>query len=182
LPSTRAPRRERHRLRADGRAAEARRSDRARLRELEGGDDDNFDDDAFQDEYRQLDTERDEIHALAQTNASAEFKAATGVLVFLASDGVQIKRGRLKPGQTVDKAGAIRGTPKAAKTDTGGDAKPKKPELSAAILSPLAHTVAKWRAATSPAIRTSRSPCSSTTWCPRSRWIGATRTCCTSAA
>jgi ParB family chromosome partitioning protein len=106
----------------------------ARLRELDGGDDDNFDDDWFQDEYSALEAERDEIHALAQTNASAEFKAATGVLVFLSSDGVQIKRGRLKPGQTVDKAGAIRGTPKAAEADTGGCAKPKKQELSAAVL------------------------------------------------
>lgn len=109
----------------------------ARIRELETGDDDNFDDDAFQTEYSQLDSERDEIHALAQTNASAEFKAATGVLVFLSSDGVQIKRGRLKPGQTVDKAGAIRGTPKAAKADTSAADKPKKPEYSAAVLNAL---------------------------------------------
>jgi ParB family chromosome partitioning protein len=91
------------------------------------------DEEDFNDTFERLEAERDEIHALAQTDASAELKAATGVLVFLSHDGVQIHRARLKPGQKADKAGAVAGTP-TAKAGDKTDAKPKKPELSAAIL------------------------------------------------
>jgi ParB family chromosome partitioning protein len=89
-------------------------------------------DEGFDEAFQRLEDERDEIHALAQTNAPAELKAAAGVLVFLSNDGVQIQRARLKPGQKVDKAGAISGTAKSSASQE--KAKPKKPELSAAVL------------------------------------------------
>jgi ParB family chromosome partitioning protein len=92
-------------------------------------------DDALQDEYDRLEVERDEIHALAQTNAPAELKAAAGVLVFLSSDGVQIQRARLKPGQKADKTGIVTGTPKS--TTSEAKAKLKKPEHSGALLNVL---------------------------------------------
>jgi ParB family chromosome partitioning protein len=91
------------------------------------------DEDTFNETFERLETERDEIHALAQTDASAELKAATGVLVFLSHDGVQIHRARLQPGQKSDKAGTVTGTPKAP-AEGKADAKSKKPELSAAVL------------------------------------------------
>lgn len=65
-----------------------------------------------------------------------EAKRVAGVLVYLDEyRGLQIVRGLLQPGQKLDKAtGAVVGKPKAA---AGEQAKPKKPELSAAILQVL---------------------------------------------
>lgn len=102
-----------------------------RIREIET--DDALEDDAFQDEYDRLERERDEIHAAAEAQWPAEIKVATGVLVFLSHGGVHMDHARLKPGQKVDKAGAVTGTPKAA-SGTKADAKPKKPEYSATVL------------------------------------------------
>jgi ParB family chromosome partitioning protein len=111
-----------------------------RIEQLEMDGDESLSEEEFDVEMQRLELEREEIHAAAQPDVSDDVRATTGVLVFLDYDGVRIERGRLKPGQKVDNAGAITGKPKeTAKTAEGGAtaAKPKKPELSAAILNVL---------------------------------------------
>ena len=57
----------------------------------------------------------------------AEIKAKAGVVVFLDQGGLRVVRGRLQPGQKVDKVGAVVGKPT---EQANGKAAPKKPELS----------------------------------------------------
>jgi ParB family chromosome partitioning protein len=108
-----------------------------RLTELELIDVDTLSDDDFQAELQRLEAERDEIHAAAQDNLPVEVRAASGVLVYLDFSGLVIDRGRLQPGQKVDTSGTVSGTPKPSTAAGGTDAKPKKAELSAAVLTTL---------------------------------------------
>jgi ParB family chromosome partitioning protein len=103
-----------------------------RIEQLEMDGDESLSEEEFDVEMQRLELERDEIHAAAQPDVSDDVRATTGVLVFLDYDGVRIERGRLKPGQKADKTGAISGAPKASASEDKG--KPKKPELSAAVV------------------------------------------------
>ena len=81
---------------------------------------------ALRDEAEALEEEREKIVAQTQERWPAEAMQKAGVLVFLDNNHVEVERGRLQPGQKVDKqTGAVAGTPKAAKAD-----KPKKASLS----------------------------------------------------
>lgn len=109
-----------------------------RLTELELIDVDTLSDDDFQAELQRLEAERDEIHAAAQDNLPVEVRAASGVLVYLDFSGLVIDRGRLQPGQKVDTSGTVSGTPKpSTAAASSANAKPKKAELSAAVLTTL---------------------------------------------
>lgn len=99
----------------------------------EGLDQDTADE--LEAEESQLQDEAREVGAGTERWPTDAMQAA-GVLVYLdEQSGLKIVRGLLKPGQKVDKVtGAITGKPPAA---SGEKAKPKKPELSAAILQVL---------------------------------------------
>jgi ParB family chromosome partitioning protein len=103
-----------------------------RLEKLQFDGDEALSDEEMESTCETLERERDEIHTAAQDQWPAEIKSATGVLVFLSHGGLHMDHARLKPGQKVDKEGAVTGSPKTTKAN--GDAKPKKPELSAAVL------------------------------------------------
>jgi ParB family transcriptional regulator, chromosome partitioning protein len=104
------------------------------------------DDKALQAEEAALSKELAAIEQRAAAQAwSADEKATAGVLVTLDHRGnIEYHRGRLKPGQKVDKAsGAVTGKPKA---ETAGADKPKPSTLSAAVLMNLsAHRAAAAR-------------------------------------
>lgn len=91
-------------------------------------------DDDDSDEYEALEAEADELRAEreqlqeAREVWSAEAKAKTGVLIYIDKyQGLQVDRGRLKPGQKIS-AGKVQG---------GKDAGPKKPTLSQDMLARL---------------------------------------------
>lgn len=108
-----------------------------RIEAIEDIDADSLSDaeaDALQDELSKLQDEREDIEARMDEIWPAETMAVTGVLIFLDNSGLNISRGRTKPGQKVDKAtGVVTGQAKPSKAQ----AKPKKPELSAAVLQTL---------------------------------------------
>lgn len=102
----------------------------ARISEIQDMDDDAFDEDeALQEEFSRLDREHDAIEDRMVELWPDEAKAIAGVLVYLDHSGLNIDYGRLRPGQTVSKDGAIAGKPKPTKTEA--PAKAKKPVLSA---------------------------------------------------
>lgn len=107
----------------------------ARLKKIEAlidADDEAEDDDQLEWEDREALT--DESEALERERHSlsggkeiwpADIKAKAGVVVFLDQGGLRVVRGRLQPGQKVDKTGGVTGAP-----STAGEPKAKKPELS----------------------------------------------------
>lgn len=108
-----------------------------RLAAIEDIDADELDDQAYVDlhqEQEELQEERDEILSQAEERWPAEDMAKAGVLIYIDNGDVHIERGRLLPGQKLDKAGAVTGTTKPAGTTKD---KPKKPVLSGDMLSRL---------------------------------------------
>lgn len=107
----------------------------ARLKEIEQAEWNDLEDDAedaLTDERLRLEEEYDQIDGRMIEQWPDATKAAAGVLVYLLHDGVNIERGRLKPGQKVANDGEITGKAKADKP-----AAPKKPQLSQDMLERL---------------------------------------------
>jgi ParB family chromosome partitioning protein len=103
----------------------------ARLQEIEDTDPDDLSrqqSDAMAEELERLENERETIDAQTEERWPADAMAKAGVLIYVDDGDVHIERGRLQPGQKVDKAGTVTGTPKPAPTKAE---QPKKPTLSA---------------------------------------------------
>lgn len=82
--------------------------------------------DALEAETTELENERSTLSTGRQI-WPGHAKGEAGVLVYLGYNGVEIQRGRLKPGQRVDGSGQVTGTakPSAAERQAGGDSSPK---------------------------------------------------------
>lgn len=109
-------------------AIQARRKEIAAAQDkLNESDDPNYDEsEALEEEDTALAAEADDLEMGAEIWPDAVKAEAGALLVMDYAGGVAIFRGRLKPGQSI-KAGKVAGQPKEA-------AKPKKPELSDALV------------------------------------------------